>query len=211
MFLFYLMIIIFYSDEDVTVDAQGFWSDTTNKEIEEYMVLLIYFGLVKVGGHTHAYWSTKSIYHGLWARKIMSWDRYKALSAFLHVVDPCNENPGNKLRKVEDFLASFKERCGLLYQPTQKLSVEERMVKSKHRSGMRQYMKDKPTKWELKLWVLADSENGYTVDFNVYIGKEAAKDTSEHGLGYDVVMKLMDRYLDQGYHVYLDNLYPISH
>ena len=49
-------------------------------------------------------------------------------------------------------------------------------------------MKDKPTKWGLKLWVLADSTNGYTVDFNVYIGKDASKDTSEHGQGYDVVV-----------------------
>ena len=125
----------------------------------------------------------------------------------MHVVDPTNETPGNKLRKVEEFLASFKERCSLVYQPSQKLSVDERMVKSKHRSGIMQYMKDKPTKWGLKLWVLADSKNGYTVDFNVYMCKEAAKETSEHGLGYDVVMTLMGPYLDQGYHLYLDNFY----
>jgi len=52
------------------------------------------------------------------------------------------------------------------------------MVRSKHRSGIRQYMKDKPTKWGLKLWVLADSGNGYSVDFNVYIGKDATGETS---------------------------------
>ena len=49
------------------------------------------------------------------------------------------------------------------------------MVKSRHSSGIRQYMyiKDKPTKWGIKLWVLADSSNGYTVDFDVYIGRAA--------------------------------------
>ena len=36
--------------------------------------------------------------------KIVSGNRYKALSAFLHVVDPTNETPGIKLRKVEEFL-----------------------------------------------------------------------------------------------------------
>jgi hypothetical protein len=37
------------------------------------------------------------------------------------------------------------------------------MVKSRHRSGIRQYIRDKPTKWGIKLWVLADSSNGYTI------------------------------------------------
>ncbi len=153
------------------------------------------------------YWSTKTIYHGLWARKILPQHRYQALSAFLHVVDPTNETPGHKLRKVDAFVAMFKERCKFLYQPMQKLVVDERMVESKHRSGIRQYMNDKPTKWGVKLWVLADSDNGHTVDFNIYIGKDAAQETSEHGLGYDVVMKLMEPYLGQGYHLYLDNFY----
>ena len=86
------------------------------------------------------------------------------------------------------------------------------MVRSQHRSGIRQHTKNKLTKWGLKLWVLADSKNGYTVDFNIYIGKEAAKETSEHGC--DVVMTLIGPYLDQGYHLYLDiflYFYKITH
>ena len=189
------------------VDKDGFWSETSCEELERLIALLIYFGMVKVDSKIENYWSTKSIYHGLWARKIMSRDRYKSLMAFLHVSDPESETPGQKLRKVEAFLAVFKERCKLLYQPSQNLAVDERMVKSKHRSGIRQYMKDKPTKWGVKLWVLADSNNGFTVDFNVYIGKEAAKATSKNGLGYDVVMELMQPYLNQGYNLYLDNFY----
>ena len=138
---------------------------------------------------------------------MLSRDRFKAIMAFLHVVDPDAETPGDKLRKVESFISSFKDRCKLMYQPSQNIAIDERMVKSKHRSGIRQFMKDKPTKWGIKIWVLADSDNGYTIDFNVYVGKSAAEETSEHGLGYDVVMKLMDPYLGQKYHLYLDNYY----
>ena len=192
------------------LDKDGFWKKTSEAEIYKFIALLIYFGLVKVGGDKAKYWSTKTVYHGLWARKMLSRNRYSALAAFLHVVDPSNETPGHKLRKVEEFLASFKERCKLLYQPSQKLAVDERMVKSKHRSGIKQYMKNKPTKWGLKLWVLADSDNGYTVDFNVYIGKDAARNTSQYGLSYDVVMELMKPFLNQGYHLYLDNFYTSS-
>ena len=187
--------------------SDGSWEETSAAEIYKLVALMIYFGLVKVSSDIQKYWSTKSLYHGLWARGIMSRDRFKALMGFLHVVDPGNETPGDKLRKVEEFISSFKERCHLLYQPNQNIAVDERMVKSKHQSGIRQYMKDKPTKYGLKLWVLADSSNGYTQDFDVYIGKSAHGETSEEGLGYDVVMKLVKPYLNQGYHLFFDNFY----
>ena len=32
-----------------------FWTKTTSKEIEEYMALVMYFGLVKVSGHSNKY------------------------------------------------------------------------------------------------------------------------------------------------------------
>ena len=35
----------------------------------------------------------------------------------------------------------------------------------------------------------------------------AAVETLEHGLGYNVVLKLMDPYLGQDYHLYSDNYY----
>ena len=56
--------------------------------------------------------------------------------ARLHVADPTTEVPGNKLRKVESFLNNFKERCKMLYQPKQNVAIDERMVKSRHRSSI---------------------------------------------------------------------------
>ena len=116
----------------------------------------------------------------------------------LHVVDPNTEDEHDGLRKVSGFLNSFKETCKLLYQPFQHLAVDERMVKSKHRSGIRQYIKNKPTKWGIKLWGLADSANGYTYDFDVYTGRRSEEECSENGLGYDVVRKLSHPLENQG-------------
>ena len=144
------------------------------------------------------YWSIKSLFHGLWARSIMSRLRFKALMALLHVVDPGAETPGDKLHKVNSFVNYFKSRCAALYQPRQNLAIDERMVKSRHRSGIRQYIKDKPTKLGIKPWVLADSSNGYTVDFKVYIGRAAAGEASDLGLAYDIVVKLMQPYFNRG-------------
>ena len=187
--------------------GDGSWQATTVEEINRLIALMIYFSLVRVDSVVEKYWSTKTLYHGLWARKILSRTRYKALMAFLHVVDPADETPGDKLCKVDEFIKMFKERCSSLYQPSQNIAVDERMVKSKHRSGIRQYMKNKPTKYGIKLWVLADSSNGYTIDFNVYIGKSQHEAPSSHGLGYDVVMKLVRPYFGQGYQVFFDNFF----
>ena len=127
--------------------------------------------------------------------------------AMLHVVDPENEPAGDKLRKINPLFEFFKGRCKDLYQPWQNVAVDEGIVKSRHRSGRRQFKKDKPIHWGSKLRVLAESSNGYTIDFNVYVGKVAGQDVSANGLGYDVIMKLMNPYFHQGYHLYVDNFY----
>ena len=187
--------------------SDGSWQDVTADEIRRFIALLIHFGIVHVRGDAQKNWSTKSLYHGLWARAFLPRTKYFTILAMLHLVDPATEDPENKLRKVESFIEDFKKLCKELYVPQKYVAVDERMVKSRHRSGFRQFMKDKPTKWGIKLWVLADSANGYTVDFNIYIGRAAGQTISEHGLGYDVVMRLMAPYFGKGYHLFVDNFY----
>ena len=72
----------------------------------------------------------KTLFHGLWATEIIYRFKYKALIAFLNVVDPVTEDPSNKLHQQ-------------LYQPSQNIAVDERMVKSRNRPGIRLFMKDK--------------------------------------------------------------------
>ena len=138
---------------------------------------------------------------------MMNYQRFKALLAFLHVVDPFEEDENNKLRKVSPFISHFQEICRTLYQPYQNVAVDERIVKSKHRSGIRQYIKNKPVKFGIKLWVLADSNNGYTCDFNVYAGKNGEKYDNNNGLGYITVWTLCKPLFNQGYQVFYDNFY----
>lgn len=55
-----------------------------------------------------------------------------------------------------------------MYHPQQNLSVDERMVVNKARIALKKYIKNKPAKWGIKLFVLSDS-TGYTVDYHLYI------------------------------------------
>ena len=147
----------------------------------------------------------KILYHGLWARKYLSRLLFKAILGILHIVDPHSEDDTDRLRKLGPFLQNFKLQCQTFYQPLQNVAVDERLVKSKHRSGIRQFIANKPVKFGIELWVLVNSKTGYTFDFDVYIGTTEQK--SQHGLGYDVVMKLAQPLINQGYHVFFENFY----
>ena len=53
---------------------------------------------------------------------------------------------------------------------------------------MKQYMPKKPVKHGFKVWMLADSHNGYVLSFEVHTGKKG--NTVERGLGASVVKTL---------------------
>lgn len=50
------------------------------------------------------------------------------------------------------------------------------MVAHKGRLSYKQYMNAKPTKWGIKIWMLAESPTGYIYKFDVYLGKNADDD-----------------------------------
>ena len=127
-------------------------------------------------------------------------------TTFLHVVtlEEEEESQGNLLRKVQPLVDHVKCKCYEFYQPRQQVAVDECMVKSKARSHLIQYMRNKPVKWGFKFWVIADM-TGYILNFNVYTGRSA--DRMDYGLSHDVVMELTQPLVFQGYKVYLDNFY----
>ena len=63
----------------------------------------------------------------------------------------------------------------------------------------------KPTKRGIKVWVAADSTNGYFSRFEVYTGKK--NNTTEHGLGARVVKTLTSDLKGRHHHVYFDNYF----
>ena len=81
----------------------------------------------------------------------------------------------------------LKARFQRLYMPTQNQAIDEAMIPFKGRSGVKQCMPKKPVKRGIKVWVRADSANGFFCDLDVYIGASASP---EKGLGARVVKTL---------------------
>ena len=73
------------------------------------------------------------------------------------------------------------------YSPSHWQSIHESMVLFKGRSSLKQYMPRKPVKRGYKIWERADATTGYVCQFEIYSGKDNAK---QGNLGEIVVKKM---------------------
>lgn len=119
----------------------------------------------------------------------------------------------DKLTRVRSLLEHVESISQSLFQPYESVSVDERMVASKHHSsGIRQFIRDKPIHFGLNLLVLADSITGYTYAFFVYLGKKRTElNNRTKGLAYNVVMELSKKLVNKGYKIYTDSFYTTQH
>nr|XP_055042852.1 piggyBac transposable element-derived protein 4-like [Misgurnus anguillicaudatus] len=190
------------------------WKDVSVTEMYRYIGLLFYMAMVKLIS-IRDYWRQDDVFSVPFPATVMSRERYRTISWNVHMSHPEDDKVNDRKRgtaehdrlfRVKPLMDTICQACINLYHPKRNLAVDERMVACKANTGMTQYMKAKPTKWGFKLFVLADSSNGYTVDFSVYTGKNNFP--TGHGLSYDAVTSLLDcKTLGSGYHVYMDNFY----
>ena len=111
----------------------------------------------------------------------------------------------DRLWKIRPILDTILKQCQGNYHPHRQQSVDEAMIKFKGRSSMKQYMPKKPTKRGFKVWVRADSINGYVCQYEVYTGKQG--NNAEVGLGGNVVTRLTRDLVGRSYHIFVDNFF----
>ena len=156
------------------------------------------------------YWKTSWESHIPYFAKIMPRNRFQLILANLHISHTVPGSSVKKVDKVRMFLDKLLPTFRNLYNPSENLSIDETMIGFRGRFGAIQYMPQKPTKWGIKLYSIADSSNGYILDSIVYTGSETHTDTTIYSnlpKTTQVVMKLITPYLDKGYHLYTDRFY----
>ena len=139
----------------------------------------------------------------------ISRDRFRDIRRYLHFADNSTllspgEPGSDRLAKVRPLIDKINQRCSEVYNLSQDVSVDEAMVKFQGRSALKQYIPNKPVKRGIKVWVLADSNNGYFHTMQVYTGKT---NTPEKQLGARVVKDLTRSLAGKHHHVYFDNFF----
>ena len=93
----------------------------------------------------------------------------------------------------------IRDRCKTLIVPSKNLSLDEGMVPYKGRLGIKVYNPKKPKKYGVKFFFVMESSTGYVIDFSVYSGV--------FSMLRDTVLGLVDRFRNQGYHLFMENYY----
>ena len=147
------------------------WTDVEMEDLYKCFGLLVYMSLVSLPS-LQDYWRQNHILSVPLPAKVMSRDRFRCMLWNIHLSDPGEDaqnerkkgTPGHdKLFRVRPLYDNILSACQAFYHPRSEVAVDERMVATKAKTGMTQYMKDKPTKLGMKLFVLAESSSGYTL------------------------------------------------
>lgn len=114
------------------------------------------------------------------------------------------------LFKVQPLIDRVRER--LLQLPVENnLAINEQIIPFKGNFFAKQYIKDKPRPWGIKVFCL-NGRNGQPYDFFIYQGSKTPLDQyiiKQFGYGSAVVLKLAERIPESaGHYLFFDNYFP---
>lgn len=113
----------------------------------------------------------------------------------------------DKFTHVREILDRFAENCQTSYVPNFELTIDEQLMPLKSRCPFIVFMPNKPDKFGLKFWILAEVESRYVVNIIPYLGKQERLMRGDMSLSQSVVMRLTDPVKNKGYNICHDNFF----
>uniref|UniRef100_A0A3Q4HYJ5 PiggyBac transposable element-derived protein domain-containing protein n=1 Tax=Neolamprologus brichardi TaxID=32507 RepID=A0A3Q4HYJ5_NEOBR len=112
----------------------------------------------------------------------------------------------DKFAAISSVWGSFVTNCITCYNPGLHITVDEQLFPSKTRCCFLQYIASKPDKFGIKFWVACDLKSKYICNVFPYLGKDPNRPSGER-MSDNVVMRLMEPFLDKGRNVTTDNFF----
>lgn len=110
----------------------------------------------------------------------------------------------DKLFKVRPLLDKLRENFSQI-EPEEHNSVDEVMIPFKGHNTLKQYVRNKPHKWGIKMFARA-GVSGIIYDFEIYVGKGTIKNNTSLGISGDVVIRLVENLpKHKNFKIFIDN------
>lgn len=183
---------------------------TDSVEIKALIGLLILSGMLKSSHlNTTDLWSNDLIGIDLF-QVTMSLNRFHFLLRALRFDDRSTRTERKKsdnLSAVREIVELFKDNCKKYYTPGEYLTIDEQLHGFRGRCSFRQYMPNKPARYGLKIFMLADARTFYVSNLEIYAGKQPEGPYFASNSPGDVVKRLIQHISGTGRNITVDNWY----
>ena len=186
------------------------WKPVTKEELDVVVGLLYMcgiFGMSKVS--LRRIWTRTPVQNPIFPA-VMSGMRFAEILSLLRFDDKDTREARravDKFAPIRDVWDSFAEQCRTMYNPSAYLTVDEQLLGFRGRCPFRQYIKSKPDRYGIKLWLCADAETYYVSNIMPYLGREDRNNAKTCALGTEVVVKLLQPLENSGRNVTCDNFF----
>lgn len=137
------------------------------------------------------YWSEKSDSPRLLANS-MRLNRFEKILNNFHLNDNTQAQGTDRLYKIRPLITHLNEAFLKHGGIDENLSIDESMIPYYGRHYAKQYIRGKPIRFGFKNWAL-NSSDGYMLQFDVYMGKNAESVPQGYGVGGDKVVDLLTK------------------
>lgn len=180
------------------------WTDINKDELRKFLGLSMLMGNLRFPS-LKLYWSQNPLYSHPIFGMTMSRNRFENILQCLCFYDADVDRTDHRMHKIDQVLHQILENFNKAFSPGKGLSLDEAMVLFRGRLLFRQYIKSKAHKYGIKLYELCTTD-GFILNIIIYGGKGTVRDDGNSHT-YQVVMELMDKFLNKGHTIFLDNFY----
>jgi hypothetical protein len=182
------------------------WVDTDHLEIKKMLAIVMYTELVPYPKLSD-YWCRKLLYKNSYVPLLIPRNRFQLLLRFFHLANNDDILDHDRLGKIQPLIDMLVKTYNDAKIPGENVVIDESMIPFRGRLIFRQYLPNKSSKYGIKLYKLCDSI-GYTYKIIIYSGKDSNISLqTDFPVARNVVMKLMEGYLNEGRTLIIDNFY----
>lgn len=164
----------------------------------------------------HELWTTDCIFSQPFFTAAMSRDRFIEIYSQIRFDNrETRQNRFNassdKTEPIKSIFNKFVVACQKNYSPTSNITVDERLATFRGNCPFRVYMKSKPGRYGIKIWVAAESTTAYILNLQIYSGM--VDNRREINQGNRVVMDMLQPQYGTNRGVTTDNFFtsvPLS-
>lgn len=98
----------------------------------------------------------------------------------------------DKMAPIRQVVELFNHNCRNNYAPSDNLTLHEQLVGFRGRCGFIMYIHNKPDKFGIKIFMVADNKYPYVYNFKIYVGAQPEGPFQRSNKVNDVVHRVLE-------------------